>query len=75
MNVLYNYYFHICLQFQLKYFLFYYSLLPQHVSAPTGHPQVEHNINLSFYGAINATTDPSFRDCPYKKVIVAQLLI
>jgi hypothetical protein len=27
------------------FLLFYYNLSPQHVSAPTGHLQVEHNIN------------------------------
>jgi hypothetical protein len=39
------YNFHTCLQPQLKCFLYYCNLLPQHVSDPTGHPQVEHNIN------------------------------
>jgi hypothetical protein len=49
----------------MKCFLFYYNLSPQHVSAPTGHPQVEHNISLSFHGAINNTADPLFCDCLY----------
>jgi hypothetical protein len=29
-------------------FFIFYNLLPQHVSAPTGHPQVEHNISYLF---------------------------
>jgi hypothetical protein len=39
---------HICPQSQLKWFFYFIIIfLPQRVSAPMDHLQVEHNINIS----------------------------
>jgi hypothetical protein len=44
-------------QYQLNFFISIHS--PLHVSAPTGHPQVEHTLVI-LPGAIITTADPLF---------------
>jgi hypothetical protein len=51
-------------QSQLRFFLLFYSVRSQHVSAPTGHPQVKYYIiYIYFESAIDTTTDPLFYSC------------
>jgi hypothetical protein len=48
----------------------FYSLCSQHVSAPTGHPQVKYNYVTYFEKAINTTTDPLFYNCSLNVSVV-----
>jgi hypothetical protein len=51
----------IHLQSQLRVFIYVFSPISQHVSAPPGHPQVNHNIQLYYLKkAIVIPTDPLF---------------
>jgi hypothetical protein len=51
----------IYLQSQLRVFIDVFSPISQHVSAPPGHPQVNHNIQLYYLKkAIVIPTDPLF---------------
>jgi hypothetical protein len=54
----------IYLRSQLRIYWCYFSLSSQHVSVPSGHPQVKHNLLLMYLEkAIDITTDPLFTIC------------